>query len=101
LKEDDTPIGMCGLIKRDSMEYVDIGFAFLPAFRGRGYGFEVAAATLDYGRFHVGLKRILGVTSPDNEPSIALLEKLGMKFEHNIPSLRGEGESKLFAIDYA
>jgi RimJ/RimL family protein N-acetyltransferase len=100
LKADDTPIGMCGLIKRDTLEYVDIGFAYMPAFRGQGYALEAAQATLDFGRDQLGLKRILGITAPDNEPSIALLEKIGLRFDRTIPSLRGEGESKQFAVDF-
>ena len=32
LKEDSVPIGICGLIKRDGLDDVDIGFAFLPRY---------------------------------------------------------------------
>ena len=100
LKADDKPIGMCGLIKRDTLEYVDIGFAYMPAFRGYGYGLEAAQATLDFGRDRLGLKRILGIAAPYNAPSIALLEKIGLRFDRTIPSLRGEGESRQFAVDF-
>ncbi len=75
------PIGMCGLIKRDTLPDVDIGFAFLPQFRANGYGREAARATLDYGRDVVGLKRIIAITSPDNEASGRLLEAVGLRFE--------------------
>ncbi len=75
-KSDGVPMGMCGLIKRDGLDDVDIGFAFLPAYRGRGYAFEAAAAVMDYGRNIVGLTRIVAITSPDNESSARLLEKL-------------------------
>jgi ribosomal-protein-alanine N-acetyltransferase len=96
LKEDGTPAGMCGLIKRDGLEDVDIGFAFLPAFWGRGYASEAAAAVLEYGRKTLGLRRIVAITVPDNQSSIRLLEKIGLKFERMI-QLNGEGpEIKLF-----
>src|SRR5215218_10903110 len=50
LREDRTPIGICGLIRRDWLEDVDLGFAFLPHFRGAGYAHEAAAETLEYAR---------------------------------------------------
>jgi RimJ/RimL family protein N-acetyltransferase len=74
---------MCGLIKRDTLPDVDIGFAFLPQFRANGYGREAARATLDYGRDVVGLKRIIAITSPDNEASGRLLEAVGLRFERS------------------
>jgi RimJ/RimL family protein N-acetyltransferase len=83
LKAVGTPIGMCGLIKRDTLPDVDIGFAFLPQFRANGYGREAARATLDYGRDVVGLKRIIAITSPDNEASGRLLEAVGLRFERS------------------
>ena len=75
------PLGICGLIKRDDLEDVDIGFAFLPRFWGQGYAREAAAAVLDYGRQVLELDRIVAITSPDNAASIRLLEKLGMRLE--------------------
>jgi len=83
LKASGVPIGMCGLIKRDTLPDVDIGFAFLPQFRAHGYGREAARATLAYGRDVVGLKRIIAITSPDNDASGRLLEAVGLRFERN------------------
>lgn len=83
LKVDGTPIGMCGLIKRDTLPDIDIGFAFLPRFRANGYGREAARATMDYGRDVVGLKRIIAITSPDNDASGRLLEAVGLRFERS------------------
>lgn len=97
LKADGTPLGMCGLLKRDSLPDVDIGFAFLARFRGRGYAREAAEATLAYAREHCGLKRILAITSPDNERSIGLLQKLGFTYEKTLQLSADGGESKLFA----
>jgi RimJ/RimL family protein N-acetyltransferase len=80
-KEGGEPLGICGLIKRDTLEDVDIGFAFLPRFWGQGYAHEAASAVLDYGREVLELDRIVAITSPDNTPSIRLLEKLGLRLE--------------------
>jgi len=92
LKTTGEAIGTCGLIKRDSLEHVDIGFAFLPEFRGQGYALESALATLEYGRREVGLTRMLAIVSPANQPSIRILEKLGLRFERNI-TMPGETEA--------
>jgi RimJ/RimL family protein N-acetyltransferase len=81
LKSDGTPIGMCGLLKRETLEDVDIGFAFLPQFRARGYAREAAQATLAYGASVLGLTRIVATTTPDNDASGALLGRIGLRFE--------------------
>jgi len=96
-KEDLTPLGMCGLIKRDSLEDVDIGFAFLEEFRSKGYGYESASAVIDYGVQNLGLKRIVAITTIDNINSGKLLEKVGLKFEEII-SDSGE-DLKLFGYN--
>lgn len=91
------PAGMCGLIKRDTLEDVDIGFAFLPRFWGKGYAYEAAAATMRYGQDVLKLPRIVAITSPDNESSIRLLEKIGLKYVETRTLAGGIGESKVFA----
>ncbi|TMQ64925.1 MAG: GNAT family N-acetyltransferase [Candidatus Eisenbacteria bacterium] len=91
LKSSGEPIGTCGLIKRDSLDDVDIGFAFLPGFRGQGFALESAAAVLDYGRRSLGLTRIVAIVSPANRRSIAILEKIGLKYERMM-KLPGEDE---------
>ncbi|MGZ7151519.1 GNAT family N-acetyltransferase [Bacillus sp. BC08] len=96
-KEDLTPLGMCGLIKRDSLEDVDIGFAFLEKFRSKGYGFESASAVIDYGVQNLGMKRIVAITTLDNINSGKLLEKVGLQFEKIISD---SGENlKLFGYN--
>jgi RimJ/RimL family protein N-acetyltransferase len=96
LKEAGVPIGMCGLIKRDVLEDVDIGYAFLKRFWSKGYAYEAASAVLDYGYHVLGLKRIVAITAPDNVGSVRVLEKIGLRFERiiNLPTIGGE--SKLF-----
>jgi RimJ/RimL family protein N-acetyltransferase len=97
LKAGGAPAGVCGLIKRDSLEDVDIGFAFLPQYRGQGYAYESAAAVMAYGKEKLGFKRIVAITSPDNDDSARLLEKLGFKFERVITLTDGGEEVRLFA----
>jgi RimJ/RimL family protein N-acetyltransferase len=83
-REDGIPVGMCGLIKRDGLDDVDIGFAFLARHRGAGLALEAAQATLDYGYEVLGLPRIVAITSPANERSARLLERIGLRFERMI-----------------
>src|SRR5262245_13849570 len=80
LKDVDTPIGICGLLKRDALPEPDIGFAFLPDFWNQGYAFESAAAVMNHAHEVLGIDRILAITSPDNEASEKLLEKIGFRF---------------------
>ena len=94
-KIDGIPAGLCGLIKRDTLEDVDIGFAFLPAFRATGYAFEAASAVLALGKSTFGLKRIVAITSPSNERSVLLLERLGMTFEKMV-KLSADDEVQLY-----
>ena len=98
LKEGAVPIGMCGLLKRESLADVDIGFAFLPRFWAKGYALESALAVKAYGLDILGLKRIVAITNPDNEASIRLLEKLGLKYERLIRLSEGSPEIKLYAL---
>ena len=76
-KSDGAPLGMCGLVKRDTLPHADIGFALLERFRGEGYALEAARGTLDYAREKLFLRRILAIVSPGNDRSASLLAKLG------------------------
>lgn len=96
LKETGAAIGMCGVLKRDTLEFPDLGFAFLPAFWSSGYAREAARATMRYARDTLGLSRIDAITAPDNQPSIRLLEKLGFRFERMIDLPGYEGGTRLF-----
>src|SRR5690349_2551972 len=64
-KSGGAPLGMCGLIKRDALEHVDLGFAFLARHRGRGYAREAAAATLAHAR-GLGIGAVAAITDPAN-----------------------------------
>ena len=82
-KNDNTPIGMCGIINRVNMEGQDIGFAFLTEYIGKGYGYEIASATLDHAMKELKLPRVFSITLPANKPSIKLLEKIGLEYKKN------------------
>lgn len=95
--EASAPIGICGLVKRDGLEDVDIGFALLPKFWGKGYAHEAAAAVMDYAKSVVGLERVVAITSVDNESSARLLEKIGLRFERMVRLTPDGEEIRLFA----
>ncbi len=97
LKESGAPIGISGLVKRDTLPDADIGFAFLPAYWSKGYAVESAAAVMKYARETLKLDRILAITSPDNEASARLLGKIGLRFERMIKLSADTDEVKLFA----
>lgn len=94
-KDKRTPLGICGLVKRDSLEDVDIGFAFLERFWSKGYAAESAFAAMNYAQNTLGLKRIVAITTPDNHASAKVLEKIGLRFEKTV-NLSAKSESNLF-----
>jgi RimJ/RimL family protein N-acetyltransferase len=78
LHESDEAMGICGLFKRENLEFPDIGYALLPAFCGGGFAFEAAEAVQMHALEHMGLPQLYAIVSPDNARSVHLLEKLGM-----------------------
>ena len=101
LKQTGTPIGISGLVKRDSLPDPDIGFAFLPEHWNNGYAFESALAVMGYAREMLELKRILAITTPDNDASAKLLGKIGLRFDRMITLSEDAPEVKLFISDAA
>lgn len=99
LKKTNESIGICGVIKRDGLEDVDIGYAFLPRFWSKGYAVESALATKSYAKNVIGLKRIVAITDPANRDSIRVLEKIGLSFERMIRLSDDDIELKLFAVE--
>jgi RimJ/RimL family protein N-acetyltransferase len=99
LKGSGVAIGMCGLIKRDTLSHVDIGYAFLPQYCGHGYAFEAASAVVTYARQTVGLNRLLAITSPENTASNKLLVKLGMQLEKLVFLRTDESATNLYVLD--
>ena len=98
LKESGESIGMCGLIKRDALDDVDIGYAYLPKFWSKGYAVEAALAVKEQGR-SLGLKRLVAITDPANTGSIRVLEKIGFTFEKMTRLSADDIELKLFSIE--
>lgn len=88
-QSDGAAMGICGLIKRDSLKDVDIGYAFLPRYVGQGYALEAAQAVVQYADSVLGLARLAAITSPDNQRSNRLLQKLGFHLEQ-VLVLQGE-----------
>jgi RimJ/RimL family protein N-acetyltransferase len=90
------PVGICGLVKREGLEHADVGYAFLERFWGQGYAREAAAATLAYAREVIGLAKVVAITTPENTASIAVLEKIGLRFAGMIQIPGHTGESSYF-----
>jgi len=98
-KSDGASIGMCGLLKRDNLPDVDLGYAYLPDYWGQGYAFEAAEATLQHAAAKFDLARVIAVVSQGNSGSIRVLEKLGMRFEGMFRMHAEEPEVRLYGIE--
>ena len=99
LKADDTPIGICGVLRRDTLPEPDLGFSLLPPWWSKGYAHEAASAVMRQARGALGVGRILAITSVDNESSIKLLGKLGFQLEQMIRLGEDTTELRLFASE--
>jgi ribosomal-protein-alanine N-acetyltransferase len=100
LLADGTPLGICGLLRRDSHPDVEIGFAFVPRARGQGYALEAAQATLAFAQRTLGLTRIVALTAPDNHPSIRILESIGLRFARMVRFGPDAAERRLFVLEW-
>ena len=96
--EGGAPLGLSGLVKRDFLEHVDIGYAFLPEGRGRGYALEAAQAVMLHAR-RLGITRLAAITAPENAASIALLLRLGMRLERQGWLAPGQPAVNLYMVD--
>jgi len=96
LRENDAPIGICGLLKRDYLQDVDVGFALRESYRGKGYAFEAARAAMRHGKDDLGISRIVAITSPDNQASMKVLRKLGLEFERTLRLADQSRDTHLF-----
>lgn len=99
VKESGAAAGICGLLKREALEDADIGYALLPEYWSRGYAFEAASAVLASAGEKFGLRRVVAITSADNQNSIRLLERLGFRYVKMVRLSDGGPELKLFASD--
>jgi RimJ/RimL family protein N-acetyltransferase len=99
LKGQRIPVGICGFVRRDMLEHPDIGFALLREYWSQGFAYEAASAMLDYGRRTLGLKVVLALTSPGNQASIRLLERLGLRYQKLIRVPPVDRDSMLFSTE--
>jgi RimJ/RimL family protein N-acetyltransferase len=99
LKDAGQKIGICGLVKRDFLDDVDIGYAFLPQYHGKAYAYESASAVLEYAKCELGLQRVVAAVRSDNYVSAGLLKKLGLRFERMVKHPDEAQELELFAIN--
>jgi [ribosomal protein S5]-alanine N-acetyltransferase len=97
-KADTRPLGLCGLLRRDSHPDAELGFALLPHARGQGYALEAAAATLEVARARFGIERLVAITAPANAASMRLLERLAFRYERMV-RFTADGESRLYVHD--
>ena len=100
LKDTGEPIGLCGIIKRPTLDDVDIGYAFLPRHWSKGYAVEAASAVKQYAQDIIGLKRLVAIVDPLNLGSIRVLEKIGFTFEKMVKLSADDIELKLFACQF-
>ena len=84
LKSSNQPIGMCGLVNRESLEDIDIGFALLSEYEGYGYAYEIASATMRRAKETLGIQKVVAITDANNISSIKLINKLGLQFEKTV-----------------
>jgi len=99
-EEKNKSIGICGLIKRKELDYVDIGFALLPEYERKGFGYESSIEILHFAKSKLKLDRILAITLPVNKSSINLLEKLGLTFQKKVVPFEDNEELLLFAKSF-
>lgn len=93
-------IGICGLVNRNELEDVDIGFGFLPEYEGRGFGFESSIEILKLAQHQFRLKKVAAITSPINTNSIKLLEKIGMEYQKTVIPFEDGEELLLFVRSF-
>ncbi|MGR5520121.1 GNAT family N-acetyltransferase [Vibrio sp. PNB22_4_2] len=80
-KDDNQPIGICGLVKRDTLTALDIGYGYLPTAYGKGYAIEAAKAVVKFARDGMNIENLVAITKNDNIRSISLLKKLGFQYQ--------------------
>ena len=81
LKDGGEFIGWFCLKHLEDSGEVEIGYRMLPEYWGKGIATEVSEDLVKYGFTEVGLKRIVGITRPDNIASERVLLKIGLIYE--------------------
>ncbi len=90
-------IGFSGLKYIPELDEVELGYRFFREYWGKGIATEAGKASIQFGKEHLGLKRIIGLVNPDNIASIRVLEKLGFQYEKNV--LYIDEEADLYALE--
>ncbi len=80
-KTDQVKIGSCGLYDREGLEGIDLGYAFLPEFEGKGYAFEATSELMRAAKEEFGISKVKAITLENNISSRKLLDKLGFTLE--------------------
>lgn len=99
LKDTDTVIGMCGLVKRPNLDDADLGYALLPEYFGQGHAFEACCACITAAFHEFALPRLLAIVNPGNTPSRRLLEKLGFAQQGMREVYPGEPALCIYQLD--
>ena len=95
--ENNKTIGTCGFTKRQELEYIDIGFAFLAEYEGKGFGYESSIAILKLAKEKFKVDIISAIVNQQNTNSIKLLEKLGFIYKKQINPFEEDKDLLLFA----
>jgi len=97
LKNKNTPVGICGLVKRDGLDYPDLGFAVLPEYERQGYTSEASETILEYAENKLKIPMVYGITTQSNFAAIRVLEKQGLRFQKTVLLPQNKNEFLLFA----
>lgn len=97
----DTPIGLCGLLKREYLDSIDIGYAFISKYRRLGYGIEAASFFKTYAFENLNVEKLYATVLKENKQSISLLEKLGFRFLGGLVENNIESENIMLYVSYS
>jgi len=98
LIDSDETIGLSGLIKRDGIDEVEVGFAILSKYYRQGFAKESINAVIDYAKSTLDLKVLQAITNPENDASIKLLENFGFNYKSKIVLPTTDNEINLFEL---
>lgn len=95
-----SPVGLCGLLKRDSLKFIDLGFGFLPKYWGKGFATEASALCLHYAFERLNTPKVLAITVPCNDRSIRLLENLRFSYKEEYFHPGSSEVLSLYEVDH-
>jgi len=97
--QNDIPLGLCGLMKRDNLEHADLGYAFLPEFWQQGFATEAVSSVLEYAKHEHQLTKLLALTKSSNISSIKLLNKVNFQFDRDLKLLDDEENLQIYELN--